>query len=139
MKARILLVLVASALFQFSCKDNKNDPQPGQDPIIGSWYLKTLQSGGQVADVSEQACYKDTRFVVDEKNLTLTVSSPRQQGSTTCQTESQTAQWEQSQGKYYMVANGQRQDAGIQLTDNNQKLQMVVTANGSPVTLVFGR
>ncbi|MFD1141731.1 hypothetical protein ACFQ4C_11460 [Larkinella insperata] len=137
MKTRILSGLLAIALVQFSCKEKNDDPQPNQDPIIGSWYLKTLQANGQTADVANLACYKDTRFVADEKTLTLTVSAPKQQGSTDCQTQSQSAQWEKDGGKYYMVANGQRSDAGIQLNEAGQTLQMMVTADGEPVTLTF--
>ncbi|GAB2800551.1 hypothetical protein GCM10027275_53240 [Rhabdobacter roseus] len=132
---RLVLFLTILGL-SFSCKD-KDSVQPEQDPLVGVWKLRALQAGGQTADVTELACYRDTRFEITENNLLLTVSVPAQQGSSNCQQQSQSATWEKTDGKYYMISDGQRQDSGIQLNDNNQTLQLPVTVNGEQMLLVF--
>lgn len=137
MKARAVFYLLAMALIQFSCSKDNEAAQPEQDPLMGTWYLRALQVNGQTADVSNMACYKDTRFQVDEKMFTLTVSVTQSQTSTSCATQSQSAEWENANGTYYMTMNGQRQNAGIQLNDNNETLQMTITVDGEPAILVF--
>ncbi|WP_157278787.1 hypothetical protein [Olivibacter sitiensis] len=132
-----LLVLIG--IGWSSCSKKEDEPTPEQDPLIGMWHLRAVQRADGTFDVTNQDCFKDTYFDVKESEFTLHASFPNEEQEGSCQSQTQTANWVNENGAYYLVQNGQRQSAGITLNDNNETLQVNITADGVPVVLIFRR
>jgi hypothetical protein len=128
----ILLVFLAS----FACSDKEDEEPNTADPLVGNWHLVALEQNGQTVEITDQPCIKDSRLNVDPSTMTLTLSAPREQGGTDCQTESSSINWVNDNGTYYMVEDGDRQPAIFSLEPNNQ-LTVDITLDGNPLSLIF--
>jgi len=128
--------MVLFAGITLSCSKDDDEKIDTADPVIGVWNLRAVHDGEQTVDVTDQACFRDSRFVIDARTMNLTLSIP-DEGVDGCQTETITSSWINENGTYYLVDGDQRQQANIVLNDNNQTLQMVINANGQQVGLIF--
>ena len=135
MKRYLFMALAALALF--SCSKDDDGSAGQQDPLIGAWHLRAIYNGETTVDVTNEACFQDTRLDVNENNLTLYISVPAEQPGAPCQTESQSAAWENDNGTYYLVSDGEREPLGVSLNDENQTLQLNITFDGEPFALIF--
>lgn len=131
----MLLVFIAFGAMNLSCSKDDVEEIEVADPAIGTWYLRAVHRSEQTFDVTNEACFQDSRFVIDAVLMDLTLSIPDESG---CQTQTIKTAWINENGTYYLVDENQnRQNAGILLNDNNQTLQMAVNANGEQVGLIF--
>lgn len=133
---KALLVLTVFAGMSLSCSKDDDERPDVQDPIVGTWNLRAIHDGEQGRDVSNEPCFKDSRFVIEPKVMNLSLSVPGG-GEGNCQTETIGSEWINENGTYYMIDGDERQQAGISLNDDNQTLQMMITANGQQVALIF--
>lgn len=131
-----LLVLTLFAGFNLSCSKEDDEQPDVTDPIVGTWNLRAIHDGQQGRDVTNEACFKDSRFVIDPKVMHLTLSAPNAEDGD-CQIETISFEWINDNGTYYLVDGNERQQAGISLNDDNQTLQMMITADGQQVALLF--
>lgn len=141
MSSKKFLVLFSVIALVFSACSKKEDeqPDPDSDPVIGSWTLRALYSFSdeESIDVSNAVCWKDTRFDVKANEFTLKLVVPEATGSSDCRSATQTAAWVNQNGTYYIVTESGNQPAGIALNDNNQTLQLNITADGEQYGLIF--
>ncbi|WP_353183408.1 lipocalin family protein [Parapedobacter lycopersici] len=134
---RFLFMMALTTLTVLSCSKDDEGPNGQQDPLIGAWQLRAIYNGEEVIEVTNEPCFQDTRFDVNENNLTLFISVPSGQPDASCQTESQSAAWENDGGTYYVITDGEREPLGISLNDDNQTLQLSITFDGEPFALIF--
>lgn len=127
------MVLIAINL---SCSKEDDEQLEVNDPAIGTWNLRAIYDGTQPVDVTDRACFRDSRLTIDENNMNLTLSVPDENAGD-CQTETLQSAWINENGTYYLVDGDERQQANITLNDNNETLQMTITANGEQVALLF--
>ncbi|GAA4792285.1 hypothetical protein GCM10023231_20360 [Olivibacter ginsenosidimutans] len=131
----MLTILLISAMTISCSKKNEDEPIP-TDPVIGTWKLRAIYSGGSATDVTDKACFKDSYLKVDEKMMNLTLSAPN---STTeaCQTQNLSVEWLNENGTYYWINNNEKSPADFSLNDNNETLQLNITSAGEQVSLIF--
>ena len=135
MKKHPLIILIA-LLAAFACSDKEDEEPDITDPLMGNWHLVALEQNGQTVEITDQPCIKDSRLDVERGTMTLTLSAPREQGSTNCQTESSSIDWVNDNGTYYMVEDGDRQPAIFSLEPDNQ-LIVDITLDDTPLSLIF--
>lgn len=133
LKLFLVTVLVAINL---SCSKEDDEQLKVSDPAIGTWNLRAVYDGQQAVDVTEHACFRDSRLTINEGTMNLTLSVPNE-NSGDCQTETLQSNWINDNGTYYLVDGDERQRANIVLNDNNETLQMTIIANGEQVALLF--
>lgn len=133
---KTLMAIMVFAGVNLACSKDDNENIPATDPIIGTWNLRAVHDGQQTVDVTDRDCFEDSRFIIDETVMDLTLSVPDEAGGG-CQTETINSAWINENGTYYLVNGEQRQQAGIVLNDDNQTLQMVVTADNRQIGLIF--
>lgn len=130
-----LLLVLLTAIVLFSCrKDDAESPQ-SQDPIVGNWKLRALTYNGQTADVTNKACFKDSFMNFSAKQLNYKLSMP--DNNNQCQNATETVDWKNKNGIYYVVQNGQESPMGIKLTDNNMTLNWTLSENGQNITFTY--
>lgn len=132
---KMLLAMVSIAI-NLSCSKEDDEQLAVSDPAIGAWNLRAIYDGSQAVDVTDRACFRDSRLTIDENNMSLTLSVPDEDAGN-CQTETLQSAWVNENGTYYLVDGDERQQANITLNDNNETLQMTITANGEQVALLF--
>lgn len=133
-------IFFIAVLFAYACSDKEDEePQVAKDPLIGLWKMVEVEQNGQSVDVTEQACLQDSRFDVQEKTMTLTLSAPEGQGNNDCQTETLSVPWEKEDGVYYMIENGERKPARLALNNDDQELQVDINLESDPLTLIFAK
>jgi hypothetical protein len=132
---KMLLAMVLIAI-NLSCSKEDDEQLEVSDPAIGAWNLRAIYDGSQAVDVTDRACFRDSRLTIDENNMNLTLSVP-DEDTGDCQTETLQSAWVNENGTYYLVDGDDRQQANITLNDNNETLQMTITANGEQVALLF--
>lgn len=135
MKKHPLFILVVF-LAAFACSDKEDEEPKIDDPLVGSWQLIALEQNNQTVEITDQPCISDSKLNVTPTTMTLTLSAPRQQGGTDCQTESSSIDWVNDIGTYYMVEDGDRQPAIFSLEPNNQ-LTVDITLDNMPLSLIF--
>jgi hypothetical protein len=133
LKMLFAMVLIAINL---SCSKEDDEQLEVSDPAIGDWNLRAIYDGSQAVDVTDRACFRDSRLTIDENNMSLTLSVPDEDAGD-CQTETLQSAWVNENGTYYLVDGDERQQANITLNDNNETLQMTIMANGEQVALLF--
>lgn len=120
----------------FACSDNE-DNEPVIDSLIGTWIIEGIEQNGQTFDVKEEPCIQDSKLIVDELILSLTISAPAESGTATCQTEMISSGWENDNGTYYTIENNGRQPADFSFSENNTRLRLTIQAGNTPLTLLF--
>ncbi|WP_134090092.1 lipocalin family protein [Olivibacter sp. XZL3] len=133
LKMLFAVVLIAISL---SCSKDDDEELKVTDPAIGTWNLRAIYDGGQAVDVTERACFRDSRLTINESTMNLTLSVPNEDASG-CQTETLQSDWINEDGTYYLIDGNERQQANIVLNDDNQTLQMTIMAGGEQVALLF--
>lgn len=134
---KISWIILSALVLVFSCSKDEDEEPTGRDPLIGTWNMVAVEQNGQEVDVTNQPCLRDSRLDVNEGTMTLTLSAPLEEGSTDCETESASAAWENDNGSYYVIENGDRHPANFALIENNQRLSLDLDVGGSPLTLIF--
>ncbi|MEH6307539.1 lipocalin family protein [Olivibacter sp. CPCC 100613] len=132
---KILLATVFLAI-NFSCSKEDDEQLEVSDPAIGTWNLRAIYDGKQAVDVTERACFRDSRLTIDQNTMNLTLSVPNE-NSNDCQTETLQSNWINESGTYYLIDGDERQQANIVMNDNNETLQMTIVASGQQVALLF--
>ncbi|QNL51677.1 hypothetical protein H8S90_08935 [Olivibacter sp. SDN3] len=135
---KMLIAIMVIAGVNLACSKDDDENNPETDPIIGTWNLRAVHDGEETVDVTDRECFRDSRFIIDETVMDLTLSVP-DEDTEECQTETINGAWVRENGNYYLLNGEQRQQTGIVLNDDNQTLQMVITANGRQVGLIFRR
>ncbi len=125
------------AALSMACSKDENEQTDNGDPLIGVWHLRVIYTQDQGAvEVTGRECYQDSQLDVSATSLTLKLSWPNnQQGG--CAVETQSSSWENEGGTYYLLQNGGREPLGAQLNDDNQTLQLNISTDGQPVSLIF--
>lgn len=131
-------IMLIAVLSVFSCSDKEDEEPNTDDPLIGMWQMVALEQNGQMVEITDQPCLKDSHINVSESTMTLTLSAPQQQNSADCQTESSSIGWVNDDGTYYTVEDGERKTA-IFLLDPDNKLHVDITIDGNPLTLIFNK
>ena len=136
----IKLFIVALLAFSFilSCNRSENDSlEPtGQDPIIGNWHLKAVTVNGQSADVSNAACWKDTKLNINSTTANFLLSVPNE-NTGNCENAQENYNWVKNNGVYYYTENGQQAQMPIKLLDNNQTLQLSLAEQSTTIIFSF--
>jgi len=134
MKRHVLIVMIA-AFAAFSCSDKEDEEPNLNDPLMGQWKMVALEQNGQVIDISDQSCLKDSKLNVTQTTMVLSLSAPPQEGSTNCQTETASIEWGNDNGTYYVVEEGQREPAIFALEDG--QLSVDINMDEAPISLIF--
>ena len=131
------LIIALLACLGMSCAKEENEQPVPSDPLIGLWQLRVIYTQEQGAvEVTDRPCYRDSRFDVKEKSLSLKLSSPTDQGE--CNIQTLSFGWLNDNGTYYLVnEDGEREPLNVVLNDNNETLQLNLTSNGQPFSLIF--
>ncbi|HLW20384.1 MAG TPA: hypothetical protein VKX33_08675 [Cyclobacteriaceae bacterium] len=133
MKKFLSILLIAFAAF--SCSDKEDEQPVLDDPLMGMWQMVALEQDGQIVDIRDQPCLKDSNLNVTQNTMALTLSAPQQQGGTDCQTESASLEWVNDDGTYYVVEDGERKPAIFSLEED--QLNVNITMDGAPLSLLF--
>lgn len=133
LKMLLAMVLITTNL---SCSKEDDEQLKVSDPAIGAWNLRAIYDGTEAVDVTDRACFRDSRLTIDENNMNLTLSVPDENAGD-CQTETLQSAWLNENGTYYLIDGEERQQANIVLNDNNETLQMTIMAGGEQVALLF--
>ncbi|MCG7280768.1 lipocalin family protein [Chryseobacterium taklimakanense] len=129
-----LFVLIFLAFAALGC--NRDDSEKVKDPVIGKWNLRAVFVNGETADVTNVKCFQDSYLNFSAKEVEMKTSVPNEQ-NTSCQTSVEKYSWSNSNGTYYVSQNGQQQPAGIKLNDNNETLQLDLSADGNTVYFLY--
>lgn len=123
-KIKLLFALFLTSLLTVNCSSSKDDELPS-DPLVGNWSVRAIYTTEtqQAVEVTNIQCLKDWTISVSSNTLSLFLSVPNEQ-TNQCNTTNQELQWENSNGTYYLINNGQRVEAPIQFNDNYQTLQV---------------
>ena len=123
-KIKLLFALFLTSLLTVNCSSSKDD-ELSSDPLVGNWSIKAIYiiETQQAVEVTNAQCFKDWVISVSGNKLSLLVSVPNEQ-TNQCSITNQELQWENANGTYYLINNGQRVEAPIQFNDNYQTLQV---------------
>lgn len=123
-------------------KKRNGTGQTSASPLVGNWRLVALVQNGQVFDVTGNLpCFKNSTLKADAKNYTLSLSAPKQEGSTECNSASESGTWRYEGGNtYYFISNGGNETKlDLRFSDNNTTLQYTSTVgvNNQMIDFVF--
>ena len=132
---KLTAFLAITFLAILSCARDQEESTPS-DPFIGNWKLKAVSANGQTQDVSNAACWKDSKLNVSQSIAEFILSVPNA-NTGSCQSSQDSYQWSNNNGTYYYTENGQQQTLPIQFFDNNATLQLNLDVNGTVVSFSF--
>ncbi len=129
---KYLIVAAGCFLLLGACK--KENDRETVDPLVGNWKLRVVSYGGQSMEVTDRECFKDSYVNVDTRTYILHLSLP---DDGQCRSQTVSAEWLTREGRYYVISNGTETDAGVQLLDNNETLQMTIDSDNGPYIFSF--
>lgn len=136
MKKQFLFLLLIVATVIFSAVSCSKDSEKVTDPLIGNSKIVTIKtSSGQLTDVTNKSCFKESYFQANASTFKFSLSQP-QTGTTTCKVQNLEYPWTKKDNVYYYTVNKEEKKLPIVLSNNNQTLQFTIV-NESSGTMVF--